>query len=81
MQDEQMVEACSPHTAQKPFTDGIGSRGVIRGFENLDVTRLRNPCETHPKLAIIIPDELLRFGSRHSGLVLPIEVKPLAMPA
>jgi len=25
----------SPHTAQKPFTDGIGSRGMIRGCEHL----------------------------------------------
>jgi hypothetical protein len=42
---------------------------VIGGFENLDATRLGNPREGHPKLAIIITDEVLRrvsIGSRLS---------------
>ena len=60
MQDEQMIEALAPSTAQKPFTNGIRSRSVIRYCENLDVTCLRNPCEAHPKLAIMITDEVLR---------------------
>jgi hypothetical protein len=60
MQDEQMIEALTPHTAQEPLTDGIGAWGVIGGFENLDATRLDNPREGQPKLAIIITDEVLR---------------------
>ena len=60
LQDEQMIEALTSHTAQKPLTDGIGSRGMIGGCEDLDVTRLGNTCEVHPKLAIIITDEVLR---------------------
>jgi len=28
MQDEQMIEALTPHTAQEPLTDGIGAWGV-----------------------------------------------------
>jgi hypothetical protein len=36
MEDEQMIEALTPHTTQEPLTDGIGAWGVIGGFENLD---------------------------------------------
>jgi hypothetical protein len=60
MQDEQVVETLSPHTSEKPFTDGIRSRGVIRSLKNFKVTRLRNSREAHPKLAIMIMDEILR---------------------
>ena len=59
MQDEQMIEALTSHTAQEALTDRIGARGLIGGFENLDVTRSSQPRETHPKFAIIIPDEIL----------------------
>src|SRR5260221_11967252 len=60
MEDEQVIETLASHTSEKPFTDGIGSRGVIRCFEHLDATRLRNSREAHSKLAIIITDEVLR---------------------
>jgi hypothetical protein len=39
MQDEQMIEALMPHTPQKAFTDGIGSRGVKGCLEELEVQR------------------------------------------
>jgi hypothetical protein len=29
LQDEQVIETLSPHTAQKPFTDGIGAWRLI----------------------------------------------------
>jgi hypothetical protein len=60
MQDEQVIETLASHTPKKAFTDSIRLRSVIRYFENLDSTRLRNPCEVHPKLAIVITDEMLR---------------------
>ena len=60
MQDEQMIETLTPYTAKEPLTDGIRAWGVIRSFENFNVTRLRNPSEAHPKLAIVITDEVLR---------------------
>ena len=60
MEDQQMIEALTPHTAQEPLTDGIGAWGVIGGFEHLDATRFSNPIEGHPKLAIVITDEVLR---------------------
>src|SRR5712692_3088757 len=67
MQDEQMIEALTPYTAEEPLTDGIRARGVIRSFENLDVTRSGNPSEAHPKLAVVITDEVLRPHSKGSG--------------
>ncbi len=63
-----MIEALASHTSEKAFTDGIRARGFIRCFENLDVTRLRNPREAHPKLAIIISDEVLRLLAIGGGL-------------
>jgi hypothetical protein len=67
MEDEQMIEALTSYTSQEPFTDGIRSRCVIRGFENLDVTRLSKPREAHPKLAIVITDEVLRPHTKGGG--------------
>jgi hypothetical protein len=60
MQDEQMIKALTSHTAQEPLTVGIGSRGVIRGLEKLDMTCSSQPRETHSKLAIVITDEVFR---------------------
>ncbi len=64
LQDEQMIEALTPHTAQEPLTNGIGAWGVIGGCEHLDATRFGNPREGHPKLAIIIKDEVLRSDTK-----------------
>ncbi len=60
MQDEQVIEALTSHTAQEALPDGIGAWSVIRGCENLDVARLGNLSEAHTKFAIIIPDEVFR---------------------
>ncbi len=67
MQDEQVIQALATHTPQKAFTDGIRSRSVIRCSENLDVTCFRNPREAQPKLAIVIPNEILRPRSIGGG--------------
>jgi hypothetical protein len=67
MQDEQMIEAFTPHASQKPFTDGIGSWGVIRYCENLDVTCVCEPCEAYPKLAIMITNKVLRSLAKGRG--------------
>ena len=67
MQDQEMIEALTPYTAEESLTDGIRARGVIRSFENLDVTRLRNPSEAHPKLDVVITDEVLRSHTKGGG--------------
>jgi hypothetical protein len=68
MQDEQVIEALTPDTAEEALTDGIGAWSVIRRFEKLDGTCLGNPREGHPKLAIIIMDEVLRTLAIGGGL-------------
>jgi len=67
MEDEQMIEALTSHTAEESLTNGIGSRGVIGCFENLNVTCSSKPSETHPKLAIVIADEVLRSCPKGCG--------------
>jgi hypothetical protein len=67
LKNQQVVEALTSHTAQEALTDGIGAWSVIWGFENLDATRLGNPSEAHPKLAIIIPYEIFRTYTKSGG--------------
>ena len=72
IQDEQVIETLASHTAQEALTYGIRLRNVIGRFEKLDATRLRNPCEVHSKLAIVITDEILRplsIGGRFPKLL------------
>jgi hypothetical protein len=69
MQDEQMIEALTSHTAQESLTDGIGSRGVIGGFENLDATCLSNLREGHSKLVV-----LQKISGQHDGRAVPLVV-------
>ena len=67
MQDEQMIEALTPYTAEEALTDGIRARGVIWRFEHLNVTRIGNPSEAHTKLAVVITDEVLRPHTKGGG--------------
>jgi hypothetical protein len=67
MQDKQIIETFATHTPQKTFTDGIRSRGLIRCCEHFDSTCVRNPRETGPKLAIVVPEKIFRFLSKRRG--------------
>ena len=58
LQDEQMIEALSPHAAQKAFTDGIRSRGVIECFEELDGACGCHSGETRSEFAIVVVNEI-----------------------
>lgn len=62
-----MIETLTPYTAKEPITYGIRAWGVRRSFKNLDVTRLRNTSEAHPKLAVVITDEVLRPHTKGGG--------------
>jgi hypothetical protein len=62
-----MIETLTPYTAEEPLTDGIRAWRVIRSFKNRYVTRLGNPSEAHPKLAIVLMDEVLRPHSSRLG--------------
>ena len=68
MQDEQVIEALTSHTAQEALTDGISSWRVVGCFEDLDATGLGNLREGHAKLAIIVPNERLRSHAIGIGL-------------
>ena len=72
LQDQQLIEALAPHTAQKPFTDRIGPWGVVGRFEYLDTAGCGHARKTGSKLAITITDEILRslpIGSRFPQLM------------
>jgi hypothetical protein len=43
MQDEQMIEALTPYTAEEPLTNGIRARGVIRSSSSAHVVELCSP--------------------------------------
>ena len=63
-----MIQALSPNTPQKAFTDGIGTRRMIRCFQYLDAARCCHSSETGSKLTIMITNEILRRLSIRSGL-------------
>src|ERR1700726_4763827 len=65
-EDQYMFQALSPNTPQKAFTDGIGTRRVIRCFKYLDAARCCHSSETGSKLAIVIANEILRRVSIRS---------------
>ena len=50
MQDQEMIQAFSPDTSQKSFTDGICSWRPVRRFENLDAACCCNTSEQGPNL-------------------------------
>jgi hypothetical protein len=66
VKDEQVIQTLSPHTAQKALTDGIGSWRVRRCFQYLNAAGCGHARETGSKLAITIPNEILRRLSKRS---------------
>src|SRR6266699_3834874 len=59
LQDQQMVETFLPYAPQEPFTQGVGSWGMNRRFEQLDATGRRYSAETGSILAVVITDQIL----------------------
>ena len=60
LENEEVIQAFSPHTTQKTFANGIGLRGLIRGSKHLDATGYRYSCKMLPEFPIIIPNQV--FG-------------------
>jgi hypothetical protein len=67
MQDEQVIETLTTHTAQKAFTDRIGPWCVVRRFQYLDAAGCGHAREIGSKLVITITDEILRTLTIGSG--------------
>ena len=68
VEDKHVIQALSPDTPQKAFTNRIGAFRVIGRFQDLDAACCCNTSETGSKLAIIITDEILRRLSKRCGL-------------
>jgi hypothetical protein len=60
LQDEKMIETLSPHTQEKPFTDRIGARCMVRRGEHLDAAGCCHAREMGSKLVITITNEIVR---------------------
>jgi hypothetical protein len=54
MQDEEMIQAFSPHAPKKAFADGIRSWSLVRRSKHLDATCCCHPCKTLPIFAVIV---------------------------
>src|SRR5258708_1700883 len=77
MEDQEMIQAFSPHTSQEAFTDAIGSRRSVWRAKDFDVTCCGHSCKMLPEFAVIIPDQIgwglpIRCGLsqllRHPGI-------------
>ncbi len=68
LEDEQVIKTLSPHTAQKPFADGIGAFRMVRRGEHLDAAGCGHASETGSKLVITITNEIVRRSSIRSRL-------------
>ena len=58
LQDQEMIQAFSPDTSQKAFTDGICSWRPVRRSKHFDTTCCCHLCKMLPEFAIIIPDQI-----------------------
>ncbi len=66
IQDQEMIQAFSPHAPKKAFTDGIRSRSPVRRSKHFDATRGRHARKTLPEFAVIIPNQISWFFSIRS---------------
>jgi hypothetical protein len=66
LEDKQVIETLSPHTAQKAFTDSVSPWCVRRCFQDLDAAGGCHAREIGSKLAVTIPNEILRPLSKRS---------------
>ena len=77
MQDQEMIQAFSPHASQKAFTDSIRSRSSVRCPKHFDATHGSYTRKTRPQFAVILPYQIVWFCSirccfsqllRHPGI-------------
>ena len=77
-EDQHVIQALSPDSPQKAFTDRIGAWRVIGRFQELDAARRCNTSETGSKLALMITDEILlppgpsRSCQKHQEASIPL---------
>ncbi len=74
IENEEVIQAFSSHTAQKTFANGIRLRSSKWRSKHLDPTGGGHSRKTWPKFLVIIPDEIcgcLPIGSRFSQRYAP----------
>jgi hypothetical protein len=68
VENQHVIQALSSNTAQKAFTDRLGTRGVIGRLEYLAATRCCQASETGTTIALLSANEVLRPHTISSGL-------------
>lgn len=68
LEDQEVIQAFSPHTSQKAFTDCICARRSVRCSKHLDATRFCHARKILPECAIIIPDQICGYVPIRRGL-------------
>ena len=58
MEDQEVIQAFSPHTSQKALTDGIGLWRMVWRPKHLDAARCRDAGKNRSEFAIIIPNQI-----------------------
>jgi hypothetical protein len=65
LEDQEVIQACSPYAQEKTLTDGIRLGRSIRGSKHLDATRGGHVRKILPEFAIIISNQIaLPFSIR-----------------
>ncbi len=59
MEDQEVIQAFSPHASQKALTDGIGLWRTIRRSKHLDAARCCDARKIRAEFAIIIPNQII----------------------
>ena len=68
MENQKMIQAFAPHTAQKAFADSICLRRPVRRSKDFDATRRCHSCKMLPEFLIVIPQQIFWCVSIRSGL-------------
>ena len=59
LQEEQVIETQTPHSAQKAFTYRMSARRMKRRFQDLDAAGCGHARETGPKFIVLIANQVL----------------------
>jgi hypothetical protein len=60
VEDQEVIQPFATNAAEKPFTDGVRSWGLIRCSEECDGGRGCHMSKARPELAIVITHQILR---------------------
>jgi len=67
-EDEQVIQAFTPHAAQEALADGIRLRGADRRAQDRDAASRSDAGEGRPEFAVVVADEVARVLPERCGL-------------